>query len=123
MGKIRYHKLFDILNRRNMKKTDLLEVISAPTLAKLSKGESVTTEMIEKICTFLECQPGDIMEIVENEYVKTHKNKSTTTYIQKNTISYEEDDIKGKTEVVEFRDKKGKLEDKITTTRIIIDEE
>lgn len=59
---IKYYKLFDLLNRRGMKKTDLLEVISAPTLAKLSKGKTVTTEVIATICTFLDCQPGDIME-------------------------------------------------------------
>ena len=59
---MRYYKLFDLLSRRDMKKTDLLEVISAPTLAKLSKGESVTTDVLCKICAFLDCQPGDIME-------------------------------------------------------------
>lgn len=61
---IKYYKLFDLLTRRDMKKTDLLEIISSPTLAKLSKGESITTEVIQKICDFLECQPGDIMENV-----------------------------------------------------------
>ena len=59
---MRYYKLFDLLSRRDKKKTDLLEVISAPTLAKLSKGESVTTDVLCKICAFLDCQPGDIME-------------------------------------------------------------
>ncbi|MDK0754727.1 helix-turn-helix transcriptional regulator [Clostridium perfringens] len=59
---IKYYKLFDLLNRKGMKKTDLLKIISSPTLAKLSKGDIVTTEVIQKICNFLECQPGDIME-------------------------------------------------------------
>jgi DNA-binding Xre family transcriptional regulator len=59
---MKYYRLFDMLQRRNMKKTDLLTVISAPTLAKLSKGESVTTDVLCKICDFLECQPGEIME-------------------------------------------------------------
>lgn len=59
---IKYYKLFDLLNRKGMKKTDLLEIISSPTLAKLSKGDVITTEVIQKICDFLECQPGDIME-------------------------------------------------------------
>ena len=48
-----------------MKKTDLLEIISGPTLAKLSNGKTVTTDIICKICSFLELQPGDIMEFVE----------------------------------------------------------
>lgn len=63
---IKYYKLFDMLMRRDMKKTDLLKIISAPTLAKLSKGETVKTDIIDKICIFLECQPGDIMECVKD---------------------------------------------------------
>lgn len=64
---IKYYKLFDLLARKGMKKTSLLEIVSSPTLAKLSKGESVTTNVIDKICTFLECQPGDIMEHIEEK--------------------------------------------------------
>lgn len=66
---IKYYKLFDLLQRREMKKTDLLTIanISSPTLAKLTKGETVTTEVIEKICNALNVQPGDIMEIVDNK--------------------------------------------------------
>lgn len=62
---IRYYKLFDILQRRGMKKTDLLTLagISAPTLAKLSKGAPVTTEVLERICVALDVQPGEIMEL------------------------------------------------------------
>ena len=63
---IRYYRLFDLLMRRGMKKTDLLKVagISSPTLAKLSKGETVTTEVIDKLCSSLGVQPGEIMEFV-----------------------------------------------------------
>ena len=61
---IRYYKLFDLLQRRDMKKTDLLTVakISSPTIAKLTKGETITMEIINKICQALKVQPGDIME-------------------------------------------------------------
>lgn len=66
---IKYYKLFDILQRRDLKKTDLIKIagISSPTLAKLSKGETITTEVIEKICKALDVQPGDIMEIPKNQ--------------------------------------------------------
>lgn len=66
---IRYYKLFDLLQRRGLKKTDLLELakISSPTLAKLSKGDTVTIEVIEKICNALDCQPADIMENIKEE--------------------------------------------------------
>lgn len=61
---MKYYKLFDLLNRRGMKKTDLLDIagIASPTLAKLTKGETVTTEVICRICAALGVQPGDIME-------------------------------------------------------------
>ena len=59
---MKYYKLFDLLTRRGMKKTDLLTVISTPTLAKLTKGETIKTDILCKICEFLDCQPGDIME-------------------------------------------------------------
>lgn len=64
MNQIRYYKLFDLLNRRGLKKTDLIQLadISSPTLAKLSKGDTITTEVISKICAALQCQPADIME-------------------------------------------------------------
>lgn len=63
---IKYFKLFDLLNRRGLKKTALLDMagISSPTLAKLSKGDTVTTEVVSKICKALDVQPGDIMEYV-----------------------------------------------------------
>ena len=65
---IRYYRLFDLLNRKGLKKTDLLSIadISSPTLAKLSKGDTVTTEIIDKICKALDVHPGDIMEYVED---------------------------------------------------------
>lgn len=62
---MKYNKLFALLAQRGMKKTDLLEVISSPTLAKLSKSESVTTDILCKICEYLDCQPSDIMEYVK----------------------------------------------------------
>lgn len=65
---IKYYRLFDLLQRRGMKKTDLLNFahISSPTLAKLSKGDYVTTEIIERICNALNTQPGEIMEIIRD---------------------------------------------------------
>lgn len=39
---IRYYKLFDMLNRKEMKKSDLRKILSPGTVAKLSKGEYLT---------------------------------------------------------------------------------
>ena len=60
-----YNKLFSLLVLRGMKRTDLLCIITAPTLAKLGKGENINTKMIERLCNYLQCQPGDIMEYRE----------------------------------------------------------
>ena len=63
---IRYYKLFDMLNRRGMSKTELrtMASIGTATLAKLNKGESVTMDVVSRICAVLDCQPGDICEYV-----------------------------------------------------------
>lgn len=64
---IRYYKLFDALMRKGMKKTDLLEIMSTKTLSKLSKAENINVDVINRICKFLKCQPGDIMEYVPED--------------------------------------------------------
>ena len=67
---MKYYKLFTLLDKKGMKRTDLLKIVSSVTLAKLGKGESVTTDILCKICEFLDCQPSDIMEYVkENEFI------------------------------------------------------
>ena len=55
--------------RMGYKKTDLKTEIglSSTTIAKLSKGESVTTDTILRICERFDVQPGDIMEYVPDE--------------------------------------------------------
>jgi len=61
-----YYKLWDYLRRHRMSKVYLLNCISSPTLAKLSKNQVVTTSTIDKICTYLDVDPGDIMEYMSD---------------------------------------------------------
>lgn len=61
-----YYKLWDYLRRHGRKKTSLLYCISSPTLAKLGKNQVVTTDTIDKICTYLDVDPGDIMEFMSD---------------------------------------------------------
>lgn len=63
---IYYYKLFDRLTRNNIKKKDLQSKanISSATMSKLTKGKAVTTDIVDRICAALNCQPGDIMEWV-----------------------------------------------------------
>lgn len=66
---VSYKKLWKLLIDKNMKKTDLLELanISSASLAKLGKNENVTTDVLTRICTALNCDISDIMEMVEKE--------------------------------------------------------
>lgn len=41
-------------------------LLSESTMTKLRRGESVSWENLETICKLLECQPGDIIEYVED---------------------------------------------------------
>lgn len=66
---ISYKKLWKMLIDRDMKKKDLQKLagVSAASITKLGKNENVNTEIIEKICLALNCDVGDIMEIVKGE--------------------------------------------------------
>ena len=62
-----YKKLFKLLIDRNMKKKELAEKagISIATITKMGKdGAVVSSEVLVKICTALECTVDDIMEII-----------------------------------------------------------
>ena len=61
-----YNKLFKLLIDKNMKKADLRRStgISPNTLTKLTNHEFVSMEVLVKICRVLECDFGDIVEIV-----------------------------------------------------------
>ena len=51
-----------------MNKQDLREAsgISSASVAKLGKGDNITTEVLLRICTALKCDIGDIMEVMED---------------------------------------------------------
>ncbi|WP_099223066.1 helix-turn-helix domain-containing protein [Listeria costaricensis] len=61
---IKYYKLLDLLNRRNMTKEELrLKIgVSSATMSKISSQKYVSLEVIDKICEALSVQPGDILE-------------------------------------------------------------
>ena len=66
---VSYKKLWKLLIDKKMNRTDLKEKseISTASLAKLGKNENLTTAVLLKICTALNCDIGDIMEIVHEE--------------------------------------------------------
>lgn len=63
-----YNKLWKMLIDKNMKKSDLKAIagISSTSVAKLGKGENITTEVLLRICEALDCDISDIMEVVRD---------------------------------------------------------
>lgn len=66
---ISYKKLWKLLIDKDMKKQDLREAaqLSSSTVAKLTHGENVSTAVLLKICSALQCDIADIMEVVADE--------------------------------------------------------
>ena len=63
---VSYKKLWKLLIDKDIKKKDLSSMagISPATITKMGKNGHVTTEILLKICTALECGIDDILEIV-----------------------------------------------------------
>ena len=54
---VSYNGLWKILIDKNLQKKDLTEElnISSATIAKMGKGEQVSMDVLERICTYLDC--------------------------------------------------------------------
>lgn len=67
--KFSYNKLWKLLIDKGWTKTKLRQEagISSSSLAKLGKGENITTDILLKICIALDCKIEDIVEIVDND--------------------------------------------------------
>ena len=66
--RISYNKLWKMLIDKNMKKSDLKEkaCISSASLAKLGKGDNITTDVLLRICEAMDCRIEDILETVRD---------------------------------------------------------
>ena len=64
-----YNKLFKLLIDKNLKKTEFAKMvcISQNTLAKLSKNEFVSMQVLVKICRGLNCTVDDILEVLPDD--------------------------------------------------------
>ena len=67
-----YNRLLKLLIDKGLKKTEFAKKvgISANTLAKLSRNEMVSMEMLVRICRKLECTLDDIVEILPETLIK-----------------------------------------------------
>ena len=72
---VSYKKLWKLLIDKDMKKKDLLATagISWTSVTKLSKGETVSMEVLMKICKVLDCNIGDIMDLIPEEEISSEQ--------------------------------------------------
>lgn len=63
---ISYKKLWHLLLDKDMVKRDLREIcgLSTASMAKLSKGQNVNTNILVRICHALKCDISDICEVM-----------------------------------------------------------
>ena len=61
-----YNKLWKLLIDKGMKKKDLIQAtkMTASTMAKLGKNEAVSMDVLGRICKALDCNIGDIGDVI-----------------------------------------------------------
>lgn len=63
-----------MLDKRNMKSNELAEIVGITTanlsILKTGKAKAIRFSTLEAICKALDCQPGDILEFVEEDPIK-----------------------------------------------------
>lgn len=66
---VSYKKLWKILIDKDMKKKDLQAVagISWASVTKLSKGETVSMDVLMKVCKALNCNIGDVVDLIPED--------------------------------------------------------
>ena len=66
---VSYNRLWKLLIDKNMYKKDLREQagLTSNVIAKMGKGQDVSTEVLRKICTVLNCDVSDIMEFIPDD--------------------------------------------------------
>lgn len=66
-----YKKLWKLLIDKNMNRKDLREKtgISSASIAKMGKGSNISTGIIVRICSALDCDITDILELVDENDV------------------------------------------------------
>lgn len=75
-----YKKLWKLLIDRDMTRADLRKKtgISSATVAKMSKGEAIGANVLERICATMQCDVGDVMTYVP-DLANTSKGKKVVS--------------------------------------------
>ena len=67
--RISYKKLWVLLIQKDISKATLRKVVglSTGTMSKLNKGEEVALTVLMRLCDYLDCDIGDICEVLRDE--------------------------------------------------------
>lgn len=73
--RISYNPLWKMLIDKGMNKKELRELsgISTASMAKLGRGDNITTDVLLRICVALDCQISDILETLPDEEAKNNE--------------------------------------------------
>lgn len=54
---------------RNMQKKDLIDElgVSSTTIAKMGKGDKVSLDVLERICSYFDCNIGDVISFEKED--------------------------------------------------------
>lgn len=64
-----FNPLWKLLIDKDMTKEDLRVALnlSPSTIAKMGKGENISLGVLQRICDYFDCQPGDLMIYIPDE--------------------------------------------------------
>lgn len=62
---VSYNGLWKLLRENGLRKQNLVDDVgvSPVTVSRMGKGKMVNSNVIDRICEYLKCQPRDIVEI------------------------------------------------------------
>lgn len=65
---VSYDKLWKLLIDKKMTKTELCAkaYMSSSTMAKMGKNETISMDVLIRICRVLNCNVGDIMDVIKS---------------------------------------------------------
>ena len=65
-----YGKLLNMMKEKGITSYTIRQnnIIGQATLKKIKNGGDIDTRTISKLCKLLDCQPGDILEYVPDEF-------------------------------------------------------
>ena len=69
-----YDRLFALMKATNVMMKDIRGFVGSSTITRLQHNESVTMDVIGKLCEYLGCQPNDIVEVIyDPEFAEQRK--------------------------------------------------